>query len=821
MASNQQVLIRSQFGTKSISKYIMRYASREDATESLMVDDYITKYMTRSSATERLKSNFATVNQLQHDDKQFIARDGVAFGNRGISYSREQLKDAASTTQRAIDQGHVAVMPIVSFTHDYLTSRGIVPADMPEPKHAGDYRGKVDQLKLRKGITAMMNQLQKDAGYDHMEWTGCIQSDTKHIHCHLTMAETKTPKKSRLKDLPLTRLVKEPVYQWYQPRRDDVKYQYNRDPNTGRASLYYKQKLVAKQKYDHKGHLAFFNKVVPIVDRNNQPKHALVERGMLTGKQRARMRQTLDRELLKGRNLTPLAISVSNQKTLTKDLSRDLLFSNHALLRKMQALHASLPKNKKMWRARSHAQEMRRPNELANGIVDDLWTTYRGSIRLADFEKATNQYANARQRQDQLTKHQRLDLTETARLQLRQETINTMYRHLAKTPAKQEIKFDSVTQPTTLSMVQLQDQIAGFLHEPTSVPKFQQNNLHSEYRKRAYQQRLRDNVFEARHFKRRLADYDQQSQNGKTSKDSLAVRNYYQIEYDHYHGLSDKYRYLNDPKHRLVSYRRFQAVKGLDLPQMTYDLSANANRQINLTTIKRFAIETQLRQTALQAAVDYLNNTQQYVQASDLRPKQYELEHDGQFAGELLETQTLPLPHVRQRVNADDRYGKALPLAQEGYVVRDIIKDVGQQTNSFSRNLERHTNLLNQDEEFAPSLNRRAVESDDDKKKTAAKAEKIRQRRLQWEQRKQQWAAERRIREQLLRFQQRLSQETAEKKDALRANVAAEEALGYASNDDENWTSNYFKNAAVVVPKGINRTRDRDDLTDNAIEPEL
>ena len=821
MASEQQVLIRSQFGTKSISKYIMRYASREDATESLMVDDYIIKYMARSSATEKLKSDFATVNQLQHDDKQFIARDGVAFGNRGISYSREQLQDAASTTQHALAQGHVAVMPIVSFTHDYLTSRGIVSPNMPKPNHAGDYRGKVDQLKLRKGITTMMNQLQKDAGYNHMEWTGCIQSDTEHIHCHLTMVETQTPKKSRLKDLPLTRLVKEPAYRWYQPRRDDVKYQYKRDPNTGRASLYYNQKLVAKQTYDHKGHLAFFNKAVPIVDRNNQPKHALVERGMLTGKQRARMRQTLDRELLKGRNLTPLAISVSNQKTLTKDLSRDLLFSNNALLRKMQTLHASLPQNKRMWRARSHAQEMRRPNELANEIVDDLWTTYHGSIRLDDFEKSTNEYADARQRQDQLTKHQRLDLTETARLQLRQETINTMYRHLAKTPEKQEIKFDSVTQPTTLSMVQLQDKIADFLHEPTSVPKFQQNNLHSEYRKRAYQQRLRDNIFEARHFKRRLHDYDQQSQNGKTSKDSLAVRNYYQTEYDHYHGLSDKYRYLNDPKHRLVSYQRFQVVKGLDLPQMTYDLGVKANRQVDSTTIKRFAIETRLRQNALHAAVDYLDNTQQHVQALDLRSKQYELEHDSQFAGELSETQKLPLPHLRQSAKVDYRYGKALPLSQESYVVRDIIKDVGQQTNSFSRNLERQAKLLDKDEEFAPSLNRRVVEQDDDKKDKAEKAEKLRQRRLQWEQRKQQWAAERSIREQLLRFQQRLSRETAEKKDALRSDEAVEEALGYASNDDENWTSNYFKNAAVVAPKGINRTRDRDDLTDNAIEPEL
>src|SRR5699024_9887039 len=100
------------------------------------------------------------------------------FGNRGLSYSDETLKYAANVSQKAANKGHVAVLPVISFTHEYLVEHGLVDKDMPKPNEDGKYSGKVDQLKLRMAITDMMERFHREMGFSNPEWTATIQFDT-------------------------------------------------------------------------------------------------------------------------------------------------------------------------------------------------------------------------------------------------------------------------------------------------------------------------------------------------------------------------------------------------------------------------------------------------------------------------------------------------------------------------------------------------------------------------------------------------------------------------------------------------------------------
>ena len=55
-------------------------------------------------------------------------------------------------------------------------------------------------------------------------------------------------------------------------------------------------------------------------------------------------------------------------------MTLDTVYYNDATVEKLKTLIAALPNNKKMWRAKSNAKSMQRPHEIANEIIDDIWT---------------------------------------------------------------------------------------------------------------------------------------------------------------------------------------------------------------------------------------------------------------------------------------------------------------------------------------------------------------------------------------------------------------------------------------------------------------
>ena len=198
MGLKQSIVVKNQFTVKSgdnggrrgktPGRYVLRYMARKDATEPIApirqsrADDFIKKYMIRKDATEPLRDP-KLVKQTAEDVVRF---GGVAFGYGQIALSDEDLIKASDDIQKCFDEGKTVMKTVLSFDEDYLRENGIIDPNFVFQR-AGDYKGHIDQMKLRKAIMSGLDRFGRS--YDDLQYVGVIQVDTGHVHCHLAMVD--------------------------------------------------------------------------------------------------------------------------------------------------------------------------------------------------------------------------------------------------------------------------------------------------------------------------------------------------------------------------------------------------------------------------------------------------------------------------------------------------------------------------------------------------------------------------------------------------------------------------------------------------------
>ena len=133
--------------------YVMRYMARKGATEPVTpirrrdTEDFILRYMARESATEKAVSR----HQLKDNVLHVSGQGGVAFGYGQPSLSDEGVRRASADIQRLFDEGHTVMKTVLSFSPEYLQEMGVVPKGFVA-QNKGDYRGHIDQMRLRMAI---------------------------------------------------------------------------------------------------------------------------------------------------------------------------------------------------------------------------------------------------------------------------------------------------------------------------------------------------------------------------------------------------------------------------------------------------------------------------------------------------------------------------------------------------------------------------------------------------------------------------------------------------------------------------------------------
>lgn len=198
MGLKQSVVIVNEYTIKTGDKggtrggtpgdYVLRYMARVGATEDITptklqeFDTNLTKYIARERATN-LFDDIPSMKQSMRNAQRY---GGVAFGYGDVALSDARLKRVSKDIQRQFDAGKTVMKTVFSFDEEYLREHGLISKDFHCRKR-GDFRGHIDQLKLRMAIMNGMEKLSRH--YDDLQFVGVIQVDTKHVHCHLAMVD--------------------------------------------------------------------------------------------------------------------------------------------------------------------------------------------------------------------------------------------------------------------------------------------------------------------------------------------------------------------------------------------------------------------------------------------------------------------------------------------------------------------------------------------------------------------------------------------------------------------------------------------------------
>ncbi|MGJ8462410.1 relaxase MobL [Staphylococcus haemolyticus] len=681
MTLEQSIVIKSQFGSKTSGNYVREYTSREDATESMEIEKYISKYTPRRNATESLKQNVSDETFVEENDRKYTNKQGVMFGNHGLSYSSKMLEECARKIQKATDDGHVPIMNVISFTHEYLQEKGIVNEHTEAPGEDENYKGKVDQLKLRQGITDMMNRMQRDMGFEQAEWGASIHLDTQHVHVHITTVETGTPKSKRMKKIKEKSTEIKPRMKWYS---NDKESNYQTKINDNGFMEYYREgNLVAEQERSQKGQPKWFK------SEYETGKYIDVEKGKISKKVKSSMRDALNRSLSKTKDIKPFVKEVGDKKRLTKALTLDTVYYNDATVEKLKTLIAALPNNKKMWRAKSNAKSMQRPHEIANEIIDDIWTKNKDAVNLEEFDEAARLYAETRQHDEKFDDKTKNEQIATAYSQLKEESINMLYKDI-KERIKDEDKNNTIPKYSIkgASTEALKNEIVKSVHDnkTNKSTNYFEKLVQFEYKQRSYDQRYKKAQFEKQYYKQELDRYDLLEKDSKTSKASKVVRNHFEQEYDYNNKVVDKYAYLKFGENSGVSKERFKEVKGTDLVNMLYDYGKGDDRSVPKSIAQTYAEQTNLRKEAINQTLDYLVETNQIEQYEILRQHRESIRKEADIAEQINEELSIPIPTKQGEATIEKR--KTIDTIQGRRLLKQEISHLQKSNRELTKSYE-------------------------------------------------------------------------------------------------------------------------------------
>lgn len=171
-----------------ISTYTSRQNATEALTPySVKVYD---AFIQRKLANLKVVESVGDKEALALCNEDVTPQSSRLFGSEGIVYTQPMMDRAIKQTEEALLKDHTLITPVISFTHDYLVDQGIVDSDLVEPGNDESYKGQVDQLKLRRAISRGMEAMTGSLGFVEPVWTGAIHLNTQNVHCHITLIET-------------------------------------------------------------------------------------------------------------------------------------------------------------------------------------------------------------------------------------------------------------------------------------------------------------------------------------------------------------------------------------------------------------------------------------------------------------------------------------------------------------------------------------------------------------------------------------------------------------------------------------------------------
>lgn len=432
--------------------YVLRYMARDGATEDVTpvrydTENFVLRYMARAQAVDNAQS----VSGLKDDMRHIQGDGGIAFGYGDVSLSHRKLKEAAKDIQNNFDAGKTVLKTVLSFDEQYLKSRGVIDPSF-ELEHPGDYRGRIDQMKLRMAIMNGLDKFSKD--YDDLQYIGVIQVDTKHVHCHLAMVDR------------------------------------------GRGTI--------------------------------MPDGT--QRGKITDKGKETIRRGIDNFLDEKQSVKMMVSNVDHDKRNTVCFVKKY---THRLIEERgfaQFLIACLPEDRRLWRAGTNRQEMRKANHIVREYVEEL--LQQPDSGYAEALDHVERYARARSRKEGLSGKTYRELRANGQKRIIEEGMNCVYSVLKSIPDE-----DMRTRTPMMEVMAMPyEEMASHTEEDPMIE--------FGFKLRSYKSRLDHHKKERRKYHDAVEDYKKREEEGQTDEASRPLFEYLQIEEEYNEMLMAKYQHF-------------------------------------------------------------------------------------------------------------------------------------------------------------------------------------------------------------------------------------------------------------------------------------
>lgn len=169
-------------------KFVTDYVSRDDATESLIMDP-ADAGLTAATAASMVAHGYSNDDIDTLSATLGIPLHGMyrSFGNDGLNYDYDHTVAVAQHIQSLYQRGLTIQRLVVSFKDDQVLQQ--LGVSNQQHHRRGDYRNHVDELKLRQGLNYGMQQLAAAGHFSRPVWIGAVQVDTDHVHAHLVIVD--------------------------------------------------------------------------------------------------------------------------------------------------------------------------------------------------------------------------------------------------------------------------------------------------------------------------------------------------------------------------------------------------------------------------------------------------------------------------------------------------------------------------------------------------------------------------------------------------------------------------------------------------------
>lgn len=459
MGLKESIVVRSEYTIKNASKkggsrggtpgnFVLQYMSREDATEivtPVTVDSepFGDRYRKRREITDTAASEY----DLDRGFYKVQKRGGVAFNEHELSLSYRELVLSSKEIQDAFHEGKTVMKTIISFDEEYLRKYGIIPDDF-KFRYRGDFKGNIDQMKLRYAVYSGMERASED--YDDLHYVGTIQVDTEHIHCHLAMV-----------DMGIGNMTEDGT-----------------------------------------------------------------QRGKISAATKNKIRHGIDTALSDAREVHFMASGVRLDHANRRLNYDQFTYRNMKLYGVPQQIMTVLPDDRELWHAGSGRKEMEQADRLCHTYVERM--LQREGSGFEDSMLTIMQYAEMRQREENLDDGQKEDIIKNGREAAIKEGMNDVYEILRECPM-------TVQKATTVQNLAAQENL---------YPSFKNDLQDFVYRLRTYRERHNHHKMEADRFGRYVRDYERERVNGNVSDDSYMLYGYFKVEQEYQDMLAGKYAHF-------------------------------------------------------------------------------------------------------------------------------------------------------------------------------------------------------------------------------------------------------------------------------------